>query len=136
MTGTRTVRAMVYGDVDLNLIDGSAVWAQSTVQALARAGCGTRLVLKAPVRTGRLVDPLAQLPGVSVVPTGHVLSPSRPRGCCASRTSGSRATCWCCAVAGWWRRSSPTAPSTGGSGRTSRTSRSRLRRCRTRRSTN
>lgn len=75
MTGTRTVRAMVYGDVDLNLIDGSAVWAQSTVQALARAGCRTRLVLKAPVRTGRLVDPLAELPGVSVVPTGHVLSP-------------------------------------------------------------
>lgn len=75
MTGRRTVRAMVYGDVDLNLIDGSAVWAQSTVQALARAGCATRLVLKAPVRTGRLVDPLAELPGVSVVPSGHVLSP-------------------------------------------------------------
>ncbi|MFD0318424.1 glycosyltransferase [Streptomyces flavalbus] len=64
---SRTLNALVYGDVDLNLIDGSAVWAQSTVQALSRAGCRTRLVLKAPVRTGRLVDPLAGLPGVTVV---------------------------------------------------------------------
>ncbi|MFB8776354.1 glycosyltransferase [Streptomyces broussonetiae] len=64
---SRTVNALVYGDVDLNLIDGSAVWAQSTVQALSRAGCRTRLVLKAPVHTGRLVDPLTGLPGVSVV---------------------------------------------------------------------
>ncbi|MFF7468036.1 glycosyltransferase family 1 protein [Streptomyces sp. NPDC008092] len=64
---TRTLRALVYGDVDLNLIDGSAVWAQSTVQALSRAGCRTRLVLKAPVETGRLTDPLAGLPGVTVI---------------------------------------------------------------------
>ncbi|WP_409474386.1 glycosyltransferase [Streptomyces sp. HC307] len=64
---SRTLNAIVYGDVDLNLIDGSAVWAQSTVQALSRAGCETRLVLKAPVRTERLIDPLAGLPGVTVV---------------------------------------------------------------------
>jgi glycosyltransferase involved in cell wall biosynthesis len=73
-TRTRTVKALVYGDVDLNLIDGSAVWAQSMVQALSLAGCATRLALKAPVRTGRLVDPLAELDGVSVVRTGRVLS--------------------------------------------------------------
>jgi glycosyltransferase involved in cell wall biosynthesis len=59
-------RALVYGDVDLNLIDGSAIWAQGMVQALARAGCEVTLVLKAPVRTGRLVDPLAALDGVTV----------------------------------------------------------------------
>ncbi|MGW1360806.1 glycosyltransferase family 1 protein, partial [Streptomyces chartreusis] len=64
---SRTLRALVYGDVDLNLIDGSAVWAQSTVQALSRAGCDSRLVLKAPVRTGRLTDPLAELPRVGLV---------------------------------------------------------------------
>ncbi|MEU9335731.1 glycosyltransferase [Streptomyces sp. NPDC048290] len=63
----RTLNALVYGDVDLNLIDGSAVWAQSTVQALSGTGCRTRLVLKAPVRTGRLIDPLTGLPGVRVV---------------------------------------------------------------------
>lgn len=59
-------RALVYGDVDLNLIDGSAIWAQGMVQALVRAGCAVTLVLKAPVRTGRLVDPLAALDGVTV----------------------------------------------------------------------
>jgi glycosyltransferase involved in cell wall biosynthesis len=59
-------RALVYGDVDLNLIDGSAIWAQGVVQALARAGCSVTLVLKAPVRTGRLVDPLAGIPNVTV----------------------------------------------------------------------
>ncbi|MBT2675757.1 glycosyltransferase family 1 protein, partial [Streptomyces sp. ISL-14] len=64
---SRTLRALVYGDVDLNLIDGSAVWAQSTVQALSRAGCETGLVLKSPIRTGRLTDPLAELPGVALV---------------------------------------------------------------------
>ncbi|MFC4471138.1 glycosyltransferase [Streptomyces xiangluensis] len=64
---TRTLNALIYGDVDLNLIDGSAVWAQSTVQALSLAGCRTRLVLKSPVRTERLTEPLAGLPGVTVV---------------------------------------------------------------------
>ncbi|MFE5917524.1 glycosyltransferase [Streptomyces sp. NPDC056468] len=64
---SRTLRALVYGDVDLNLIDGSAVWAQSTVQALSRAGCEARLLLKSPVRTGRLTDPLAELPRVTLV---------------------------------------------------------------------
>ncbi|MFC0036936.1 glycosyltransferase [Actinomadura rayongensis] len=59
-------RALVYGDVDLNLIDGSAVWAQGMVQALARAGCEVTFVLKAPIRTGRLVDPLRALPGVTI----------------------------------------------------------------------
>jgi glycosyltransferase involved in cell wall biosynthesis len=60
------VRALVYGDVDLNLIDGSAIWAQAMVQALHKAGVEVTLVLKAPVRTGRLVDPLERLPGVTV----------------------------------------------------------------------
>ena len=59
-------RALVYGDVDLNMIDGSAIWVQGMVQTLARAGCEVTLVLKAPVRTGRLVDPLRALPGVTV----------------------------------------------------------------------
>ncbi|WP_433232835.1 glycosyltransferase family 1 protein [Actinomadura formosensis] len=48
------------------MIDGSAIWVQGMVQALARAGCEVTLVLKAPVQTGRLVDPLRALPGVTV----------------------------------------------------------------------
>jgi len=59
-------RALVYGDVDLNLIDGSAIWLQSVTQALAGAGCAVTLVLKAPVRTSRLIAPLLAEPGVTV----------------------------------------------------------------------
>jgi glycosyltransferase involved in cell wall biosynthesis len=59
-------RALVYGDVDLNLIDGSAIWLQSVTQALAGAGCAVTLVLKAPVQTSRLIAPLLAEPGVTV----------------------------------------------------------------------
>ncbi|HEY7880343.1 MAG TPA: glycosyltransferase family 1 protein, partial [Streptosporangiaceae bacterium] len=61
-----TSRALVYGDIDLNLIDGSAIWLQSVTQALARAGCAVTLVLKAPVRTSRLIAPLLAEPGITV----------------------------------------------------------------------
>ncbi len=61
-----TLRALVYGDIDLNLIDGSAIWLQSVTQALARAGCAVTLVLKAPVRTSRLIAPLLAEPGITV----------------------------------------------------------------------
>jgi glycosyltransferase involved in cell wall biosynthesis len=60
------VRALVYGDVDLNIIDGSAIWAQAMVQALHEAGVEVTFVLKAPVRTDRLVAPLENLPEVTV----------------------------------------------------------------------
>ncbi len=62
----KRVRALVYGDVDLNLIDGSAIWAQAMVQALHEAGVEVTFVLKAPVRTDRLVEPLDRLDGVTV----------------------------------------------------------------------
>ncbi len=62
------VNALVYGDVNLNHTDGSAIWAQSTVEVLARAGAAVTFLLKAPVRTDRLVEPLRALPGVRVVP--------------------------------------------------------------------
>jgi glycosyltransferase involved in cell wall biosynthesis len=59
-------RALVYGDVDLNLLDGSAIWLQSVTQALARAGCSVTLLLKAPIGTSRLIAPLLTEPGVTV----------------------------------------------------------------------
>ena len=65
MAGSRP-SALVYGDVDLNLLDGSAVWLQSVTQALVAAGCAVTLVLKAPVRTDRLVAPLRDLPEVAI----------------------------------------------------------------------
>jgi glycosyltransferase involved in cell wall biosynthesis len=65
VAGTRPT-ALVYGDVDMNLLDGSAIWLQSVTQALVAAGCAVTLVLKAPVRTDRLVAPLRELPGVEI----------------------------------------------------------------------
>ncbi|GAA1773164.1 glycosyltransferase family 4 protein [Streptomonospora arabica] len=62
----RKLRALVYGDVDLNIIDGSAIWAQSMTQGLAAAGCEATLLLKAPVTTDRLVAPLSGVAGVTV----------------------------------------------------------------------
>ena len=61
-----TSHALVYGDIDLNLIDGSAIWLQSVTQALARTGCAVTLVLKAPVSTSRLIAPLLAEPGITV----------------------------------------------------------------------
>jgi glycosyltransferase involved in cell wall biosynthesis len=61
-----TARALVYGDINLNLLDGSAIWLQSVTQALARAGCEVTLLLKAPVTTSRLIAPLFAEPGITV----------------------------------------------------------------------
>jgi hypothetical protein len=66
LPGNRRPRALVYGDVDLNLLDGSAIWLQSVSHALAAAGCAVTLVLKAPVRTDRLVAPLLAADEISV----------------------------------------------------------------------
>jgi glycosyltransferase involved in cell wall biosynthesis len=59
-------RALVYGDVDMNLLDGSAIWLQSVTQALVAAGCSVTLVLKAPIRTDRLVAPMLAMDEVTV----------------------------------------------------------------------
>lgn len=64
---SRSLNAIVYGDVNLNILDGSAIWVQSMSEALSRAGVDVRVLLKAPVETGRLVDPLRSLAGVRVV---------------------------------------------------------------------
>ncbi len=59
--------ALVYGDVNLNILDGSAIWVQSMCEALSRSGVDVRVLLKAPVENDRLVAPLRDMPGVTVV---------------------------------------------------------------------
>ena len=83
----RQLHALVYGDVNLNIIDGSAVWAPATVEVLAGAGCRVTLLLKGRVTTTRLIDPVQDLPAVRVVrpfeeglhhdPKGVLMSPDR-----------------------------------------------------------
>ncbi len=65
MSGTRP-SALVYADVDMNLLDGSAIWLQSMAQALVAAGCAVTLVLKAQVRTDRLIAPLRDVEAVTI----------------------------------------------------------------------
>src|SRR6478735_10025374 len=60
-------RVLVYGDVNLNLIDGSAIWAVAVVEVFARAGCDVTLLLKGRVTTTRLIAPLEAMPNVRIV---------------------------------------------------------------------
>lgn len=61
------VRVLLYGDVNLNLLDGSALWLTSMAQVLPLAGCQVDLLLKAPVVEDRLVRPLRGLPGLNLL---------------------------------------------------------------------
>lgn len=64
---TRCLHAIVYGDVNLNILDGSAIWVQSMTEALARSGVSTRVLLKAPIDNDRLITPLRALDGVRII---------------------------------------------------------------------
>ena len=61
------MRGLLYGDVNLNLIDGSAIWATSMAEAMAEAGVETTFVLKSAVTNDRLVAPLSQIQGLEVL---------------------------------------------------------------------
>ncbi|WP_075727985.1 glycosyltransferase [Corynebacterium aquilae] len=52
------MRVLLYGDVNLNIIDGSSVWLVSIAQTLAKAGCDVTVQLKAPVENDVLVESL------------------------------------------------------------------------------
>ncbi|CAI3800185.1 glycosyl transferase [Pseudarthrobacter sp. MM222] len=64
-SSTRTI--LLYGDVDLNIIDGSAVWLVSMAEALSRTGSEVCVLLKTAVTKTRLLDRIADLPGVEIV---------------------------------------------------------------------
>jgi glycosyltransferase involved in cell wall biosynthesis len=66
MSSRPAVKALVYGDVNLNVIDGSAIWAPSTVETLARAGCLTTLLLKSRIQRTTLVEPLEGMANVRI----------------------------------------------------------------------
>ncbi len=67
MNTRRTLHALVYGDVNLNILDGSAIWVQSMCEALSRSEVHVRVLLKAPIATDRLVGPLRSMPNVTVI---------------------------------------------------------------------
>lgn len=60
------VRVLLYGDVNLNVMDGSAIWLPSLAETFARAGADVHVQLKAPEVRDLLSGPLRALPGVTV----------------------------------------------------------------------
>lgn len=76
------VRVLLYGDVDLNVVDGSALWLPSIAETLARTGAHVDVQLKAEERRDLLSEPLRRLPGVRVLdarprPGQHAMTPVR-----------------------------------------------------------
>lgn len=65
------VSVLVYGDVNMNIIDGSSVWTQSVCLALASVSRVTvTLLLKTPQTNDRLLSPLVKHPNVEIVDPG------------------------------------------------------------------
>ncbi|MGP9817710.1 glycosyltransferase [Glutamicibacter sp. 363] len=60
-------RILLYGDMNLNLLDGSAVWLVSMAQCLAATNSDVTLLLKAPVIDDRLIRALRGLPNLTIV---------------------------------------------------------------------
>ena len=64
-------KILLYGDVDLNIIDGSAVWLVSMAEALSRTGSEVCVLLKTHVTKTRLLDRIADMPGVEIAQPGE-----------------------------------------------------------------
>lgn len=63
---TRDVKVLIYGDVNLNVIDGSAIWLPSVAEAWSIAGANVYVQLKAVERRTLLSGPLRLIDGVRV----------------------------------------------------------------------
>lgn len=61
------MRVLLYGDIDLNLIDGSAIWLTSIAEVLVRSGAEVLLLRRTPLLRDVLVRDLASRPGVTFV---------------------------------------------------------------------
>lgn len=60
------LRALIYGDVNLNYRDGSAIWLQSLARCLQLADVQVDVLLKADVRNPSLLEPLVALPALTI----------------------------------------------------------------------
>ena len=61
LTAASGLRVLLYGDVDLNVMDGSATWLPSMAETLARTGAAVDVQLKAEERRDLLTAPLRRL---------------------------------------------------------------------------
>jgi glycosyltransferase involved in cell wall biosynthesis len=74
---TDTIRSartvLLYGDVDLNIIDGSSVWLVSMAEALSLTGSKVCVLLKTEVTKTRLLERISELPGVEIAQPGDTV---------------------------------------------------------------
>ncbi|MDC3411823.1 glycosyltransferase [Aquibacillus sp. 3ASR75-11] len=68
MLTDRTVEPLIYADVDLNFIDGSAVWVTSIVETLSQnENIKPTLLLKSPNKRGILLNQLIEKENVNII---------------------------------------------------------------------
>jgi hypothetical protein len=72
----RPLRVLLYGDGNINLIDGSTIWLVSMAEVLARSGAHVTLFLKAKALTRRNFLSLDRFDNVTVVDPFEELVPS------------------------------------------------------------
>ncbi|MGM7669982.1 glycosyltransferase [Microbacterium sp. A93] len=75
---TRPVKVLLYGDVDLNVMDGSAVWLVAMARTWVAAGAEVHVQLKAPERRDLLTGELRAEPGVRVLTAPDQRPPGQP----------------------------------------------------------
>jgi glycosyltransferase involved in cell wall biosynthesis len=69
----RKLKVLLYGDVDLNIMDGSAVWLTSLANVLSTdSNINVEILLKAPIMKKQLIQSVENLPGVKVIETFKV----------------------------------------------------------------
>lgn len=64
-------RILLYGDVNLNIIDGSAIWLVSMAEALAATNSQVTLLLKARVTRDGFLGRIEELPNVEIIQPEH-----------------------------------------------------------------
>jgi glycosyltransferase involved in cell wall biosynthesis len=66
----RKLRILVYGDIDLNIMDGSAVWLTSLANVLNQdENIRADVLLKAPIRKNHLIKDISHLEQINVIDT-------------------------------------------------------------------
>jgi len=60
-------RVLLYGDGNINIIDGSTIWLVSMAQVLARTNSHVTLLLKARIISRKMLEPLVGLDNVTIV---------------------------------------------------------------------
>ncbi|VFR35313.1 Glycosyltransferase [plant metagenome] len=87
-----SIRIALYGDLNLNYVDGSAIWAVSLVEALSGLpDVRVSFFLKAAVTKQEVIRPILEIPNVDIIPPPEgekMLSPAAALDAIAAKESG------------------------------------------------